>query len=119
MDTNVVFDTHAYVKSMTDAGAEPRLAEAIAQGQIAYLNATAATKTDIANIQRDIEQLRAATKTDIANIQRDIEQLRAATKTDIANIQRDIERSKNDLMKWLVLTMILLDSLLLAAIKLL
>lgn len=83
MDTNVVFDTHAYVKSMTDAGAEPRLAEAIAQGQIAYLNAT------------------------------------AATKTDIANIQRDIERSKNDLMKWLVLTMILLDSLLLAAIKLL
>ena len=83
MDTNVVFDTHAYVKSMTDAGAEPRLAEAIAQGQIAYLNAT------------------------------------AATKTDIANIQRDIERSKNDLMKWLVLTMILLNSLLLAEIKLL
>lgn len=101
MDTNVVFDTHAYIKSMTDAGAEPRLAEAIAQGQIAYLNATAATKTDVANIQRDIEQLR------------------AATKTDIANIQRDIERSKNDLMKWLVLTMILLNSLLLAAIKLL
>ena len=31
----------------------------------------------------------------------------------------DIERSKNDLMKWLVLTMILLESLLLAAIKLL
>ncbi len=83
MDTSVVFDTHAYVKSMTDAGAEPRLAEAIAQGQIAYLNAT------------------------------------AATKTDIANIQRDIERSKNDLMKWLVLTMILLNSLLLAEIKLL
>ena len=56
METNVVFDTHAYVKSMTDAGAQPRLAEAIAQGQIAYLNATAATKTDIANIQRDIER---------------------------------------------------------------
>ena len=83
MDTNVVFDTHAYVKSLTDAGADPRLAEAIAQGQIKYLNAT------------------------------------ATTKTDVANIQRDIERSKNDLMKGLVLTMILLDSLLLAAIKLL
>ena len=69
METNVVFDTHAYVKSMTEAGADPRLAEAIAQGQIAYLNATAATKTDIANIQRDIERLRAATQTDLANLE--------------------------------------------------
>ena len=68
METNVVFDTHAYVKSMTEAGADPRLAEAIAQGQIAYLNATAATKTDIANIQRDIERLRVATQTDLANL---------------------------------------------------
>ncbi len=69
METNVVFDTHAYIKSMTDAGAEPRLAEAIAQGQIAYLNATAATKTDIAKIQHDIELLRKDTKVEIANLE--------------------------------------------------
>ena len=70
METHVVFDIQGYVKSMTDAGADPRLAEAIAHGQIAYLNSTVATK-------KDIEELRAATK-------HDIELLQQSTKTAIA-----------------------------------
>ena len=53
------------------------------------LESNLATKTDVANIQRDIESLRKDTKTDI-------EQLRAATKTDVANIQRDIESLRKD-----------------------
>ena len=76
MSNAVIFDTLAYAKKITDAGADPHVAEAIAHGQVEFLSQNVATKLDI-------------------------------------------ERSKNDLMKWLVLTMILLDSLLLAAIKLL
>ena len=54
METHTVFDIQGYVKSMTDAGAEPRLAEAIAHGQIAYLNATVATKKDIESLRKDM-----------------------------------------------------------------
>ena len=59
METHTVFDIQGFVKSMTDAGADPRLAEAIAHGQIAYLNASVATK-------KDIELLQQSTKTAIA-----------------------------------------------------
>ena len=65
METHAVFDIQGYVKSMTDAGAEPRLAEAIAHGQIAYFNATFATK-------KDIEDLRAATAKDIEGLRKDM-----------------------------------------------
>lgn len=56
MAVNVVFDTHEYILSMTEAGIEPRAAEAIAKGQLKFLNENVATKTDVANIQRDIER---------------------------------------------------------------
>ena len=42
-----------------------------------------ATKKDIADVRRDIEQLRADTK-------KDIEQLRADTKRDIADVRKEI-----------------------------
>ena len=88
METNVIFDTHACVKRMTEAGVEPHVAEAFAAEQVRILENHIATKTDI-------EQLRAATKSEI-------EQLRAAT-------QRDIERSKNDLT-WRVIGLFIVFS---------
>ena len=105
MDTNVVFDTHAYIKSMTEAGAEPRLAEAIAQGQIAYLNATAATKTDIANVQHEIELLRKDTKLEIAQL-----------KTELTSALAD---SQFKIIVWNVGALFAFGGLLLAAFKLL
>ena len=54
METNVIFDTHEYIKSMTEAGADPRLAEAIAKGQVTYLTANAATKPDIERCKSDL-----------------------------------------------------------------
>ena len=97
METNVVFDTHAYIKSMTDAGVEPRAAEAIAHGQIAYLNATAATKTDVANIQRDIEQLRADTKKEIEGLRKDTTVELAKLETRLTSA---IDKNKTELTKW-------------------
>ena len=53
-----------------------------------------ATKRDIADVRRDIEQLRADTKKDIeqlrADTKKDIEQLRADTKKDIENLKLDL-----------------------------
>ena len=62
METNVIFDTHACVKRMTEAGVEPHVAEAFAAEQVRILENHIATKADI-------EQLRAATKTDLAQLE--------------------------------------------------
>ena len=113
MSEAIAFDTHRFVKNLTDHGFTEEQAEVLANEQVNLLNSNLATKTDIealqqatktdiALIQRDIEVLRKETKADIALIQRDIEALRKetkadiealqqATKTDIALIQRDIE----------------------------
>ena len=66
-----------------------------------------ATKRDIADVKKDIEQLRADTKKDIAGVYQAVEQLRADTKRDIeqlradtgkefANVRKDIEQLRAD-----------------------
>ena len=113
MSEAIAFDTHRFVKNLTDHGFTEEQAEVLANEQVNLLNSNLSTKTDIealrlstkadiALIQRDIEALRKetkadiealrqATKTDLALIQQDIEVLRKETKTDIALVQRDIE----------------------------
>ena len=127
MSEAIAFDTHRFIKNLTDHGFTEEQAEVLANEQVNLLNSNLATKTDIALIQRDIEVLRKetkagiealqqATKTDIEALQQatktDIEALQQATKTDIALIQRDIEilrqetkadiaNLKSDLLKWM------------------
>ena len=91
MSEAIAFDTHRFVKNLTDHGFTEEQAEVLANEQVNLLNTNLSTKTDIALIQQDIEALRQATKTDIALIHRDIEALRKETKADIALIQQDIE----------------------------
>ena len=117
MSEAIAFDTHRFIKNLTDHGFTEEQAEVLANEQVNLINSNLATKTDIALIQRDIEVLRKetkagiealqqATKTDIEALQQatrtdiealqqatktDIEALQQATKTDIALIQRDIE----------------------------
>lgn len=94
MSEAIAFDTHRFVKNLTDHGFTEEQAEVLANEQVNLLNSNLSTKTDVALIQQDIEVLRQATKTDIALIQRDIEVLRKETKADIANL-------KSDLLKWM------------------
>ena len=107
MSAAIAFDTHQFVKRLTEHGFTERQAEALANEQVALLNGNLATKADVATIQRDIEALRQKTKADIealrqetkaeiAAIQRDIEALRQGTRTDIAAIQRDIEALRQE-----------------------
>lgn len=87
MSEAIAFDTHRFIKNLTDHGFTEEQAEVLANEQVNLLNSNLATKTDI-------EALRQATKTDITLIQRDIEILRQETKADIANL-------KSDLLKWM------------------
>ena len=108
----IQFDTHKFVKHLTENGFTEQQAEVLAEEQVNLLNTNLATKADILALKADIEKLRLATKTDIADVKRDIEKLRLATKADIeslrlatkadiADVKADIEKVKADLLKWM------------------
>ena len=88
MSEAIAFDTHRFVKHLTENGFTEQQAEVLADEQVHLLNTNLATQADVAAIQReivgvkrDIEVLRQETKTSIAGVQRDIEALRQETKT--------------------------------------
>ena len=103
MSEAIAFDTHRFVKHLTENGFTEQQAEVLADEQVHLLNTNLATQADVAAIQReivgvkrDIEVLRQETKTSIAGVQRDIEVLRQETKTSIAGVQRDIEALRQE-----------------------
>ena len=57
MSDSVIFDTHACVKRMTEAGVEPHVAEAFAAEQVNILEHHIATKTDIEALRKDMKAL--------------------------------------------------------------
>ena len=72
MSTAIAFDTHQFVKRLTEHGATEEQAEALSNEQVALLNGSLATKADIAAIQRDVEALRQETGADVANLKADL-----------------------------------------------
>ena len=62
MSDAVIFNTHRFVKRMTEAGMASPVAEALAEEHVQLLEKNLATKTDIALIQAKIEEFRASTQ---------------------------------------------------------
>lgn len=94
MSEAIAFDTHRYVKRLTDCGFTEQQAETLADEQIALLNGNLATKADIARVEAGIEALRQETR---------------AT----------IEAVKSDLLKWPFGALIAQGGLIVALVKLL
>lgn len=91
MSETIHFDTHRFIKRMTEAGMAEQTAEALADEQMRLIQGELATK-------QDIKQLEQATK-------QDIKQLAEATKRDLAateaNLRLEIERVRSDLLRWM------------------
>ncbi len=141
---SVAFDTHSFVKRLTKAGMPEPQAEVLAEEQSRLLEYKLASKKDIEEVKRDIEQLRLATKKDIEEVKRDIEELRLASKKDIEELKaetkrdiaelraetrrdikelentlkKDIAESKIDILKWMFGTLLGQTAVLAALIKL-
>ena len=94
MSKAIAFDTHRFVKHLTESGFTEKQAETLAEEQVALLNTNLATKADIETVKADIEALRLATKT-------------------------DIEAVKVDLLKWMLGALIAQGGLIVALVKLL
>ena len=68
----IQFDTHKFVKHLTENGFTERQAEALAEEQVNLLNSNLATKADILALKADIEKLRQETKADMANLRAEL-----------------------------------------------
>ncbi len=101
----IQFDTHKFVKHLTENGFTEQQAEVLAEEQVNLLNSNLATKADILALKADMEKLRLATKVDI-------EALRQEIKTDMANLRAE-------LVKWVYGAMIAQVILIVALVKLL
>ena len=137
-----VFDSHRFVKRLTEAGMERGLAEVLAEEHMGPWIRNVATRTDLAKFRadmaskKDLENLRAdmASKKDIENLRadmaskKDIEDLRAdmVSKKDLEHtvelVQSDVEKRiahlRGDLIKWMFGALMAQAALVVAIIKL-
>ena len=130
MSEAIAFDTHRFVKHLTENGFTEQQAEVLADEQVQLLNTNLATQADVATIQRDIagvqreiEVLRQETKTSIVGVQRDIEALRLGNKAEIEALRlgtkADMAEVKSDLLKWMTGALIAQGGVVVALLKLL
>ena len=123
MTEAIAFDTHRFVKRLTDCGFTEQQAETLADEHVILLNANLATKADIARVEAGMDALRQETKAGI-------DALRQEAKADIARVEAGIdalrqetraaiEAAKSDLMKWLIGLLIAQGGLIVALVKLL
>ncbi len=59
MSEAIAFDTHRFVKHLTENGFTEQQAEVLADEQVHLLNTNLATQADVAAIQRDIAEVKA------------------------------------------------------------
>ena len=137
MSEAIAFDTHRFVKRLTESGFTEKQAETLAEEHVDLLNANLATKADvevaradIAKVEAGVEALRQETKADIAKVEAGVEALRQETKAAIAKVEAGvealrqetkaaIEAVKVDLLKWLFGALIAQGGLIVALVKLL
>ena len=130
----IAFDTHRFVKHLTQVGFTLGQAEALAEEQVNLINSNLATKADIAAVEAalkadiaaveaDIAAVEAALKADIAAVEAalkaDIAAVEGTLKTDIATIKADMAALKVDLLKWMFGALIAQGGLIVALVKLL
>ncbi len=100
MSEAIAFDTHRFVKHLTEHGFTEQQAEVLADEQVQLLNTNLATQADVAAIQRDIatihqdiDALRQETKAGIEALRQEtkagIEALRQETKADIEALRQE------------------------------
>lgn len=67
--TTIVFDTHAFVKELAEAGMPEKQAEVLARSQATLINETLATKQDLkemeTRLRRDMKEMELRLKHDL------------------------------------------------------
>ena len=90
MNDSIAFDTHRFIKRLTQTGFTEQQAEALADEQVNLLDSNLATKADLMSIKAEIEKVKA-----------------------------EIEKVKSDLLKWMIGALIAQGGVIVTLIKLL
>ena len=90
----IAFDTHRFVKHLTQKGFTQEQAEALAEEQVNLINGNLATKSDLAALRTDLAALR-------------------------ADLELSLSHLKVELLKWMFGALIAQGGLIVALIKLL
>ena len=128
------FDTHRFVKRLTEAGLAEPVAEALVEEQVRLLNGHLVTSTDLAAtelaLKADIERVKAELEAEIeqvkAELKADIERVRAELDVGLervrAELTKDIEvartQLKAELIRWIYGAMMAQVALIVALLKL-
>ena len=134
MNEAIAFDTHRFVKNLTESGFTEQQAEALAKEQVQLLNSNLATKVDILALKADIEtvkavveKVKAGVETVKAELEAKLEAVKLGLQADIQTVkadleavklglQADIQASKVVLLKWMVTAMIAQGTLIVALV---
>ena len=119
MAAAIAFDTHRFVKHLTENGFTEQQAEVLADEQVHLLNSNLATQADVAAIHQDIDALRQETKADIEVLRQETKASIAGVQREIAGVQREIAEVKSDLLKWMTGALIAQGGVVVALLKLL
>ena len=112
MSEAIAFDTHQFVKNLTESGFTEKQAEALAKEQVQLLNSNLATKVDILAVKGAIEVVKAELEAKIESVKADLQAVKA-------ELEAKIEAAKFDLLKWMVLAMIAQGGVIVALVKML
>ena len=101
----IMFDTHAFVKELTEAGMPEPQAEVLARSQALLIDEKLATKEDLKKLElatkRDLKDLELATKRDLKEleekIKRDLKELEEKIKRDLKELEEKINRDLNEM----------------------
>ena len=134
----LVFDTFDYARKLQKVGFSEEQAVVQVEALRTLLEHDLATKQDIANVQRDIAELRKETQQSIESLrketQQSIESLRKETQQSIeslrketqlgqvqivADLKRDIAESKAEILKWVAGMLIAQTAVVASLVKLL
>ncbi len=92
----IAFDTHRFVKRLTESGFTEKQAETLAEEHVALLNANLATKADIAAVKADIAKVEASMDALRQETVAGIEALRQETRADIARVEAGIDALRQE-----------------------
>ena len=83
----LTFDTHAFVKELTQAGMPEEQAEVLARSQATLIDEKLATKQDLKELElrlkRDMKELEMRLKRDIQELKRDMKEMELRLKHDL------------------------------------
>ena len=116
MTEAIAFDTHRFVKRLTESGFTEEQAETLADEHIALLNGNLVTRADIEAVRADVAKVEAGLKADLAKVETG---LKADLAKAEAGLKADIAAVKADLLKWMFGAMIAQGGLIVALVKLL